>query len=196
MFKKKVISFFKNKKGGISIIFAMFALIMVVAIAAGRNIIFKKASLREVQSAMDISGVSALRSAINNDEQRLQGGGNNTIVTDVFDEQKAKTIYKTLLQQSLNHQNYISSYEIIDIKVGTHQDSKWRFDDNKARKEAFINSTIVVRYNAGMFDNLFLEEKTYYHSKEDEIKTYQYTGVNGDGLAEILVHSTSRIVFR
>lgn len=189
--KNKLKTCLKDRVGGISIVFAIFGLIMVIVVGGGRNILFKKVSLAEVRNAMDIAGVSALRNSINNEEQRIE----NQNAADVFDKNKAESIYRTLLTETLSKQNYIVSYEFTEIEAGV-DDSNWRFDDNQSRKQAWINCTLSVRYNSGFFDNSELVSRTFYDSKRDNVYSLQFTGVRDDGLSEILVHSTSRIVYR
>ena len=188
---ERVNQFLNEKKGGISIVFAIFGLILVMVVGGGRNILFKKISLSEVKNSMDIAGVSALRNSVNNDEQRIE----NPDPSDIFDHKKAETMYRTLLIKTLAKQKYVVSYDFVELDAGVDLDN-WRFDDSRSRKEAWINCTLAVRYNSGFFDNNDLISHTFYDSKNNNIYTLQFTGITEDGLAEILVHSTTRIVFK
>ena len=189
MFKK----FLKDKSGATSMLFVLMAFILIFIIGGARNIMFKKLTISEVKNTADIAGVSALRASVNNDEHRLEHIGN----PDIINLTQARTMFMSMMKSCLDNQKFIESWYIDPNQITVEYDSDdWRFDDSKERNEAFINAVIHVRYKTGFFDNSDIVSGFVYNSKTNNKFDVQYVGKTNDGLGEVIIYSSSRIVFK
>lgn len=179
-----------DKKGGFSIIYVI-AIFVAMLIAIGfMDILSRSYHMDEIQSSMDIAGISALQTGV--DETKLR--------VEVFeiDEHVVKSNYKKLIRNNLDNMGGIVSYKIYDPDVDFDPNSTYGLGStSKGRPQAVLDSTVVIVVeNSQMFDLIPGAYETFYDSKDGKYIDVKYNGTTEDGKVELIIRSVTRIVYR
>jgi hypothetical protein len=178
-----------NKDGGFSILFVILIFIGIIVMVGFLDITVRSYTINELQSNMDVSGVSSLQSGIDKTKLRVE----------IFDVDKhiVEANYKKMISERLNEAENIESFHFIKTDVETFNSDFGLGKSSKTRPQALLDSTIVIVVdNSQMFDLVPGSYKMYYDSKSSDYFEIQYNGKTDDGKVELIVRSVSRLVYR
>lgn len=182
--------FWNNKKGNFSILFVTLVLISVLVVTAFVDILKESWSIQEVQSIMDVAGVSALRTGV--DETKLR--------VEIFkvDTNLVESKFNQMVSNELEGSEKIVDYRFVRTKVKQYAPENWGLGQtSKARPQAMIDSTMVITVEASpTFDMIPGTAKVFYDSKSQSDFEVTYNGRTQDGKIELTIRSVSRIVYR
>lgn len=186
---KRIKIFLKNKKGSFSILLVMLCFLGIVITTGLLDIIKTSMVLNEIQSIMDVSGVSSLKSGIDTQKIRLE----------IFDYDKVITEqnYRKMLYSSIKTGNTISEFQIDYIDIKEYKDNWGLGDSRKSRPQVILDNAIKLRLkSSSIFDNISAFQRTFYNSKSNGDFTITYNGQTKDGRTELIIRSVSRLVYR
>lgn len=182
-------SFLRNTKGAFSILFVILIFIGVLIATAFMDMLVKSYTLQEVQSVMDVAGVSALQTGVDTRKLRVE-------IFDV-DKHVVESNYKKLVSERMNESNKILSHKFVRTNVETFTETWGLGVTGKSRPQALIDSTmIIVIENSPMWDLIPGANETFYNSRDGEYFDVTYLGKTKDGKVELSIRSVSRIVYR
>lgn len=180
-----------NKEGVISIPIVIVIFISMITIVGYINIIQKNYVFNEVRSIMDMAGVSALKSGVDETALRRE--------EFIIDESFVRKEYKRLIGKSISENSLITSFKLgtNDIEIDIYN-SKWGLGSStKSRPQARLEAIAKVRIKVNStFDIESLTKKSYYDSFKNKNFTITYAGKTNDGEIELIVRSVTRIVYR
>lgn len=186
---KKIKSLLGKKEGASTILYVIIIFIAILIITAFTDMLIRSFTTSELQSSMDIAGVSSLQTGI--DETKLR--------VEIFevDSHVVEATYKNLVMKQLNASEKVKSYRFIRTDVENYNSNFGLGISKKNRPQALIDSTmIIVVESSQVFDFFPGAYKTYYDSKDSANFDISYLGKTEDGKVELSVRSVSRIVYR
>lgn len=195
----------KNKKGSLSIIGAILIFIGISIFAAYISIDKSTWVTNEIQSIMDISGVTALQDSINTDALRQQilqvnGAGNVNTNTNTIsvNQTQLNNIVKNNYIKELNNSlkangDMIDSVSIKRFKTSLEK-TNWGINI-EAKPQLTLDATVQVILNDSydFQDNYSIEG---YDAKEGKDFSVSVTGHTNDGKVVLTVRSASRLIFK
>ena len=181
----------KEKKAGFSLLYVMLAFITILIITGLTDILHKTYVLNEIQSMMDVAGVSSLKVGV--DEKKLR--------LEIFDikETYVKNTFKYQMTNLLNNSQTVKSYKLSDdmIKLSVIN-SNWGLGGiTKSRPQAVLDTVITLKIKSSYFFDLVpgISEK-FYSSLNNNNFTVTLSGETNDGYDELIIRSVSRLVYR
>lgn len=181
--------FLKNTKGNFSILFVILVMIAVLVVAAFLDIVSRSWTIQEVQSVMDVAGVSALRTGVDETKLRLEQ-------FDV-DANVVESSYIRMITNQLEGSSKINDFRFIRTKVTKYNENWGMGQASKARPQAMIDSTVIITVEANpLFDLIPGTARWFYDSKSQTNFQVTYNGQTQDGEVELTIRSVSRIVYR
>lgn len=195
----KKVSSFSEKKGGFSLLYVIVIFIAMLIAIGFLDILSRNFHMNELQSSMDIAGVSALQKGV--DETKLHVGfrdENGQLLDNIIDVHAVESTYKQFVRDFLNDSNEIIDYRFVKTDVEFDPNSTYGLGQtSKGRPQALIDSTVVIVVdNSQMFDLVPGAYKTYYDSKDGTFFDVNFLGTTEDGKVELMIRSVSRIVYR
>jgi len=186
---KSLKCFLRNTKGAFSILFVILIFIGVMIATAFMDMLVKSYTLQEVQSVMDVAGVSALQTGVDSRKLRVE-------IFDV-DKNVVESNYKRLVSERMNESQKIINYRFVRTTVETFNENWGLGITGKSRPQALIDSTmVIVVENSPMWDLIPGANETFYNSRDGEFFDVTYLGTTQDGQVELSIRSVSRIVYR
>lgn len=198
-----------NKKGGFAIIGVIAIFIIVLTIAAYISILSKTFTLGEIQSIMDISGVSALEKVVREKELKEEIFAiNDESKVDTVDKKAFKledckaeitTVYDTLINKAVNTNSNITYFKVNSHDV-TFEYSGWGLGENasgKKRPQIILDTLATVKVktsNAFNFNDSL--ERKFFNAKNNTSFTVNYQGKTENGESILLIRSVTRVVYR
>lgn len=181
----------KSKKGVLTIKYVILIMIGIITIVGFFDFTVKSYVFREIQSILDISGVSALQAGVDTTKLR----------DEIFDvnESYVRKEYKRMIAKSINEDEMITSFKMRDSDIDFHTyRSKWGVGvSNKTHYQAKLDSVARVRIKSSeIFDVHPYISKRYYNSFSNRYFTVQYNGTSENGETELLIRSVTRVVYR
>jgi hypothetical protein len=186
---KKVKSFFSKKEGTFAILYVILIFVGILVIVGFTDVLVRNYTIDEVQSNMDVSGVSALQAGV--DKTKLRVGKFEV------DDHAVISKYKQMMQNQLKNADKIKSFTFVRTKVELYNSDFGLGNTNRKRPQALIDSTMVIVVDSSqMFDLIPGAYQSYYNSFDDSTLDVNYLGKNDDGKVELSIRSVSRIVYR
>lgn len=186
---KKMMRFFKNKKGSFSILFVILAFIALLVITATTDIMRQAYVINEVQGIMDVAGVSAIRSSV--EEETLRGE------KFVFSRERAIANFHNLVNSRIKTGGIIV-YKNITVDDVHYEFSKQGLGSNAGNAhQVWMDSYMILRVKSSpVFDMLPGAEEKFYKSYNNQNFTVTSNGETEDGETELIIRSVSRVVYR
>ena len=173
-----------------SMLFVILCLIGVIVASGFIDIMFKMYSINEVQGIMDTAGVSALRAGVDEVKWRVEElEVNETIVKNKFYQ---------MVNNTLNTSGAIVNYDIRAKVIPPNSPAlKSLGIPSGQRDQYFLVSEAYVRYKSDpIVDTIAFDSLKYFDFFDNKLDEISYQGVTGDGYAEVVVRSVSRLVLR
>lgn len=178
-----------KKEGAMTLLYVFLIFIALLVVIGFYDILIRSYTIDEIQSNMDMAGVSALQTSV--DETHLRVG------EFVIDEHVAKGTFRATLTNTMNGADKILSYRFINSEVELYKDTFGLGQTSKSREQALIDSTIVIVVESSqIFDVVPGAYDTYYNSRDNAYFDVTYLGKTDDGKVELSVRSVSRVVYR
>lgn len=181
----------KEKKASFSLLYVILALIAVIMITGLMDVMHKAYVINEVQSIMDVAGVSSLRVGV--DEKKLR--------LEIFDinETYVKNTFKYQVTGILKNSSNIKSYNLSDRNIKLNViDSTWGLGDSvKKRPQAILDAVITLEIKTSVFfDTVPGISEKFYRSLSGDNFIVTLNGKTGDGYSEVMIRSVSRLVYK
>ncbi|WCF11731.1 hypothetical protein NDS46_30775 (plasmid) [Paenibacillus thiaminolyticus] len=181
--------FWKNRKGNFSILFVTLVFVGVLVATAFLDILFSSWSMQEIQSTMDVAGVSALRTGVDETKLRLE-------IFEV-DKNVVENSYKRMVSNFLDNSEKIIDYRYTRTKVDSYVENWGLGVSSKARPQAIIDSSMVITVEgSSLFDMVPGAAKVFYDSRSGSNFEVKYVERTQDGDIQLAIRSVSRIVYR
>lgn len=153
------------------------------------DILMRSFTIQEVQSTMDVAGVSALQIGVDQTKLRVE-------IFDV-DEHVVESEYERMVSEILSQGDRIQSFHFIRTDVEQFTSNFGIGGTGKSRPQARLDSQMVIVVdNSQLFDLIPGAYKTFYDSKDGEYFDVNFNGITEDGNVELIVRSVSRVVYR
>lgn len=206
--KEKYISKLKNKKGAYTLLAVIFLFLICLTITAYSDMLKKNYTLNEVQSIMDMSGVSALESLVKDNKDELKeeilAVSKDDYIDTTNNSKKLKNYetivfskYKGLIAESIKKNSNIISIQVQNQDISFSNIKYGLGETNKARPQITLDTTAKVVINVSPnFDTLEKVTKKYWSARKNT--EFQVVSVNAteDGKTELVIRSVSRLVYR
>lgn len=209
-----------NKKGNISIIGIIIAIIIVTAISGFLSIMNSSWIYNEVQSIMDLCAINTLQSSIdsqalkkevlgvNNDLNDGSSTDDTSINSDAIDysninKTKVNNILKIIYQEELNKNiktnNMISNIKLVSFN-GDLVYSDWGANYEgvtKKRPQLRLDAiTQITLKTNSQFDTLDNYDLHFFDSKNNGNITINVAGVTADGNIILTVRTLTRVLYK
>ncbi len=190
----------KEQNGEISILFVIISLVLVLYITSELKLFEEQNALDEVQSILDMTGVSTLERVIDIrllkdelfgiDTNNQMGISDANKVLSGYEDQIKKEYKKSLKF----NEKIIESYNI-DVQDVYFENSTW---GKKGKSPQIILETIVtikLKVGIGLTDQQTRQLDSFFSSKRgSSIEVVNY-GTTEDGIVELTLRSTVRSVY-
>lgn len=207
-----MVNIIKRKNGEISILMALFILVLCIMLSGMMDLASRQWGLRETQTKIDIAGTNALYRSIDlnslKDETLQIIGGGDGISSDgtgssSVNSSEVESIIRKAYKEELSTIQYGGNYPTIKY-------SKVKFEytnkglgykgSNASKERPQVSLESVVSYKiatSSVIDNFTgNKDKTFSSSfSNSEFKVTINENAN-DGTSELLIHSTTRIVLK
>ena len=171
---KNLLSILRGKKGAFSILYLIITFIAIILAVGFSDMLVRSYTIEEVQSNMDIAGVSSLQTGIDNTKLRVQQFDVNKNVVE--------SNYKKLVSERLDDSTQIDSFKFVRTEVKVFNGKFGLGQTTKQRPQALIDSTmVIVVNNSQMFDLIPGSYRSYYNSYDNSYFDVNYLGKNEDG---------------
>lgn len=181
-----------NNRGAISIIFVIGIFIASIIIMGFINITNKTIAINEVQGIMDVSGVIALRSSVDETDWKLE--------KLTVDKSNARATFIDLVNKSVGDyvgkNGLLSGYRVEDVRIYEHSETK--ISGQQGKREYFLEAVGVATYSTySVVDKITFDAVNYF----DFLSTGGYSSVATggeieDGKVEVIIRTVSRLVLR
>lgn len=186
---KNMIKKLRKKTGSFSIMFVILSFIAVLIASGLVDIVGKSFALNEVQSIMDVAGVSSLQAGVDTTKLRVE--------EFYVDETYVKQAYRAQTGSLIKPGTYVKGFTIERMNFG-YENSQWGLGVTSSdRPQAYLDVVAKLRIKSSTyFDTIPSISKRFYNSRGGNNFTVTYNGVTSDGNIELIVRSVSRIVYR
>lgn len=183
------IGLLNTKKGSFSILFVILAFISLLVITATTDIMRQSYVINEVQGIMDVAGVSAIRSSV--DEESLRGE------KFLFSREKAVSGFHNIVNSRINTGGIIV-YKSVMVDDVHYENSKQGLGSNAGNAhQVWMDSYVTLRVKSSpLFDLIPGSEEKFYKSYNNQNFTVTTNGETEDGETELIIRSVSRVVYR
>lgn len=188
--KNRLREFLRKKDGGFPIIFVILIFVGCMVAVGFTDLLVRNYTMDEVQSKMDVAGISSLQSGVNTEKLRVQ--------EFVVDKALVKNNYMTMMRQTMQNSDKIKDYKFYgEPKVDVINSKFGIGNSSQNRPQAIIDSTMIIVVDSSqVFDLIPGAYDRYYNSKDGQYFDVKYNGKNEDGKVELSVRSVSRLVYR
>lgn len=211
----KRLNILKNKKGNISIVMVIAVVIATIVVTGLVDILNRTYTLKEVESIMDMCGVSTLESVVQdkqlkeeifsyNDENeadintQTKKTDNNTSIVSAKYKQLMNSAIKT--NSNLKKVNITNTnVEFIYGKGKTANDGVFGLGKSKkARPQIvlFTTAEIYIKTSNSSFNIPEVVEKEFFNSRSNSKFKIRYKDKTADGYTVLTVRSETRVVYR
>lgn len=179
----------KNEEGSTTLMYVVLLLAVVVAIIGFMQILRESFIYREVNTAMDVAGIAALRGNVDDEKLRVEEFWIN--------EEQARRDYMMMMDESLANINHILDYRFQKTEI-SRDDDDWKLGiTHKDHGQYTLKSVIIVRLKTNPYlDTIPRTSKRFYDARGDKNFEVQFVGVGADGVKEMAIYNTTRIVYR
>ncbi|BBW98912.1 hypothetical protein [Geobacillus subterraneus] len=178
-----------DKQGSFAIVVAIVVFVGALTVTAFIDMLSRTYLLNEVQSIMDVSGTSALRTGV--DEVQLRTGD------FALDRDLVEANYRRMVEEQVRSLSKIVGYQFVDMDVSVFQSNFGLGQTGKPRWQGMIDSTMMIQVEASpVFDLIPGASETFYNAKNSSSFQVSYVGKTEDGKVELLVRSVTRVVYR
>ncbi|TCK01315.1 UNVERIFIED_ORG: hypothetical protein BDK47_1166 [Anoxybacillus amylolyticus] len=179
----------KEKQGSFAIIVAIVVFVGALTVTAFVDMLSRTYLINEVQSIMDVSGTSALRTGVDVVNLRAEDFR--------FDKNLVESNYRRMVSDQVGRLPNISHYQFVDMDVSVFQSAFGLGQTGKPRWQGMIDSTMMIQVEASpVFDLIPGATETFYDAKSSSSFQVSYVGKTEDGKVELLVRSVTRVVYR
>lgn len=186
---------YKNKKGSWSLTNVVLVLIFIITFIGVLEWGKLSVGLNEIQSIMDIEGVTAIRTGV--DVEELRTADENPTTKFKFNKSEVITSYKGLIRKRFNSSKMISDYRFDTIKIEAFNENWGLGANSKARPQVVLDSTMVLTIPSSMvFDTIDFIQGAFYRSRSNSTFQIAATGNQKDGFTEVIVRSVSRLYYK
>lgn len=202
-YKQKV----KNQKGAYAIIAVILVFILIMMLAGFSDMMSKRFVINEVQGIMDSSGTNALKENVDytlvrqevlgTDSNNYGDTENQRLNYSSELQNKIINAYKTELSRQMQSNSAVHDLQFDDVKVRFDYDTFGLGKSTKIRPQITLES--IIRLHIKTYSQIDYAQglsAMAYSSRDDSNFQVQYQGMTGDGEAEIVVRSVSRLVYR
>lgn len=182
----------KDKSGVISVLFVIAIFITAIIAMAFVSIGNKLIAINEVQGIMDIAGVMALRSAIDETEWRLE----NLVV----DKSEARNAFINTTNSSVGEyvgsDKLLKDFKLQSVRVYEHDETKVK--SLQGKNAYYLEATGVATYSTYSFvDRATMHVVSFFDFLTmDDYSSVAVGGRNEDGDVEVVVRTVSRLNLR
>lgn len=202
---------YKNKKGAYTILGVIFLFLICLTITSYIDMLKKNYILNEVQSIMDMSGVSSLESVVNDSEGNRDRLKEEILAVDKDDyidttnnNSRLKGYddiifnkYKKLIYKSIKTNNNIDSITIQKQDISFSNVRYGLGKTSKKRPQITLDTTARVIANVSPnFDTIEKITKKYWSARKGTEFQVVSKNATKDGKTELIVRSVSRLVYR
>ena len=215
---KKIKNILSNKKGDISLIYAIFAIIIITIITAFLTMNKTSFLFNEVQSVMDSSATTAISFSVDKSKlkEEILAVGSSYISSDgtkkrINQSELDRIIRQNYLNQlskniGTNNINGVMGYRLVDFSTEMSYDD-WGVNatdkrtgalKSKKRPQIIMDSTVKVKLRSYTdFDTLGnYTMKMYNARKPSNDITINVAGRTNDGEIVLIIRTLARIVYR
>lgn len=210
--REKYINKLKNKNGAYTLLAVIFLFLICLTITAYSDMLKKNYTLNEVQSIMDMSGVSSLEALVKDNkaelkEEILAVSKDDYIDTDTSSSSKGKKLknydtivfnkYKSLISDSIKTNDNIISIQVQSQDISFSNIKYGLGETTKARPQITLDTTARVVINVSPnFDTIEKVTKKYWSARKNTEFQIISTNATEDGKTELIIRSVSRLVYR
>ena len=194
--EKRVGDFVNKKldnKGNISILFVIAIFISAIIAMSFVSIGNKVIAINEVQGIMDMTGVIALRSSVNETEWRLEG-------LEV-DKSKAISEFQRGVRRNING-NYVGDSSLLkDFKLNSvrvYRSDETKVKEKQGKEEYYLEAVGTATYSTYSF-----VDRATFHAVNffdflvtDDYSSVAVGGTTEDGDVEVIIRTVSKITLQ
>lgn len=196
----------KEKKGAYSIIIITLTLIVITAFAGYSDILSQSIILHEMQQKMDRSSLNALNGAIDITQLR-----NEVLAMDDEsyvgkDKQQALRRFEQQIEKEFSKElfNMVGTNDIITDITVRHVDasidvSDWGTgSDGLQTPQIYLETIVQVKMKVHSQFDIFNSEEMMnsFTNSRNEVTVISKSGKSNDGITELLIHNSTRLMYR
>lgn len=194
-----------EKKGAYSLIIVSLTLILVLAFAGYNDIMRQTFVVNETQQIMDTAALNALNSTVDIEQLRnevLAMDENNAITG--FNQGELRE-YEQAIQEAYQYElfNMIGTNETIpyirieNTTVDFNLDAWGTGVNRNSKPQITLDAVVVLGVKANSEFDVYDPDSatTYFNGGRNENFVVQKRGRTGDGLVELALHNTTRLIY-
>ena len=182
-----------DEKGNISILFVIIIFISAIIAMGFVSIGNKVIAINEVQGIMDMTGVIALRNAVNETDWRLE--------ELEVDKSKAISEFQSGVKRSING-NYVGDDTLLkDFKLNSVR--VYRSDETKVREKQGKEEYYLEAVGTAIYSTYSFVDRATFHAVNffdflvtDDYSSVAVGGTTEDGDVEVIIRTVSKITLQ
>lgn len=196
----------QSKKGAYSIIIVILSLILVLSFVGYTDVMRKSYVMNEIQQRMDTSGLNALNSSIDierlkyeelaiDENNKIDSQHNTAVLTNY--KNKITEAYKKELYNNIRTSDLITKLEVKRVSVDFDNNIWGAGTSADTLPQITLDSVVAIKMkNSSQFDIMGTNKQEFYDARSGQNFSITVQGQAEDGYTELIIRSSTRIVYR
>lgn len=195
-----------GKKGAYSIIIILLTLVLVLAFTGYTDVLRKTYVMNEIQQRMDTAGLNSLNDTIDierlryeelsiDENNHIDSRGNTAVLSDY--KNKLSEAYKKEIYNTIRTNDLVKDISVERVNATFDLEAWGTGKKTTAAPQITLDGVVSVTLkNSTQFDVMGTNKQDFYDARSGQNFTITVRGQNEDGLTELIIRSSTRLVYR